>query len=367
MKYIIERDKLIKPLQVASAPLSNRPSLPILGNILLQVSNNILHLTATDLEIEIETRIALSEGNEDLSITVPAKKFLDICRSLPSESMITLEFIDNRLIIHSGRSRFTLSTLPADEFPNLENWQTEISFSLNQSLLKRLIDSVQFSMANQDVRYYLNGMLFEIEDNILKTVATDGHRLAVSSQSLISNNIQNKSFILPRKGVLELAKLLTDQDEIITLELGGNNFKAHLPELVFTSKLIDGRYPEYKKVFPRNPDKKIICSCDELKQSLSRVAILSNEKFKGVRLFVENNQLKITANNPEKEEAEEIMDVNYTFEALEIGFNVTYLLDILNSLRCENIQILLSNAASSVQIENLNDAATSYVVMPMRL
>lgn len=367
MKFKIEREKLIKPLQMAVAPLSARPSLPILGHVLLQINENILELTATDLEIEIGTRVMLIESSENGSITVPAKKFLDICRSLPMDSVITLEHKENRLIIQANRSRFSLSTLPADQFPNLENWQSETTVTLRQDLLKNLIESIQFSMANQDVRYYLNGMFFEIEDGIIRSVATDGHRLAVCVLPVESTQIENKTFILPRKGVLELNKLLNVQDDMVTIELGGNNLKISLPDLTFTSKLVDGKYPDYRRVFPKNADKILTCSCETLKQSLSRVAILSNEKFRGIRLLAENNQLKISANNPEKEEAEEVIDVNYAFESLEIGFNVTYLLDILNSLNAETVKLSLLNSATSVLVENMQNQTTQYVVMPMRL
>ncbi|XKM13905.1 DNA polymerase III subunit beta [Orbaceae bacterium ac157xtp] len=367
MKFIIDREILIRPLQLVSAPLSSRPTLPILGNILLQVSDNKLSLTGTDLEIEMIARILLTEPCENGATTVPARKFLDICRSLPNDAKITISLDDNRLNISSGRSKFSLSTLPASDFPNLENWQYEADFHIPQKTLKQLIDSVQFSMANQDVRYYLNGMLFETENNMLKTVATDGHRLAVCALPIGQNIPVSCSVIMPRKGVLELAKLVPDSDELVNVQIGNNNLRITIDDFTFTSKLIDGRFPDYKKVIPRNPDKTLEASCEELKKALSRAAILSNEKFKGIRLYIENNQIKITANNPEQEEAEEIVDVTYSSTPLEIGFNVTYLLDILNTLKCETVQLLLTDSTSSVQIEDVNDQSATYVVMPMRL
>lgn len=367
MKFIIDREKLIKPLQLVSAPLGSRPTLPILGNLLLQVSDNVLSMTGTDLEIEMIVRLPLIELNESGSTTVPARKFLDICRSLPNNAKITVILDDNRLSIQSERSKFSLSTLPASDFPNLENWQSNVDFSIPQKTLKQLIDAVQFSMANQDVRYYLNGMLFETEDNSLKTVATDGHRLAVCALPIGQNIPTNCSVIMPRKGVLELAKLVSDSDELINIQIGNNNFRVNLADLTFTSKLIDGRFPDYRKVLPRNPDKILEATCEDLKNALSRAAILSNEKFKGIRLYVNENQVKITANNPEQEEAEEIIDVKYNTEPLEIGFNVTYLLDVLNTIKCDTVQMLLSDSTSSVQIEDINNQVATYVVMPMRL
>lgn len=367
MKFIIEREKLIKPLQQVSAPLSSRPTLPILGNILLQVSDNTLSMTGTDLEIEMIAKLPLIESSESGSTTVPARKFLDICRSLPNDANISITLDDNRLLIQSGRSKFSLSTLPPSDFPNIENWQPDADFFIPQSILKQLIDSVQFSMANQDVRYYLNGMLFEIENNTIKTVATDGHRLAVCTLPIGQPISNNCSVIMPRKGVIELSKLVGDNDELINVQIGSNNLRVHLAEFTFTSKLIDGRFPDYRRVLPSNPDKTLEVSCEELKSALSRAAILSNEKFRGIRILIHNNQMKITANNPEQEEAEEIIDVKYEEEELEIGFNVTYLLDVLNVLKCISVQMLLTDSTSSVQIEDINNQTATYVVMPMRL
>lgn len=367
MKLIIDREKLLKPLQVVSAPLSNRPTLPILGNLLLVVNGDRLSMTGTDLEIEMIAHIELTEANEPGSTTVPARKLLDICRSLPNDAKIALTLDENRLLIQSGRSKFSLATLPAADFPNLENWQSDVEFNIPQKTLKQLIDSVQFSMANQDVRYYLNGMLFETEDNLLKTVATDGHRLAVCALPVGQTIPKACSVIMPRKGVLELAKLVSDSDELVTLQIGSNNLRINLGDLSFTSKLIDGRFPDYRRVLPANPDKVLEAPCDMLKNAFSRAAILSNEKFRGIRLYINSDQLKITANNPEQEEAEELVDIKYQFAELEIGFNVTYLLDVLNALKCETIHMLLTDSTSSVQIENANNKSATYVIMPMRL
>nr|WP_314266149.1 DNA polymerase III subunit beta [uncultured Moellerella sp.] len=366
MKFIIEREQLLKPLQQVSGPLGGRPTLPILGNLLVQVTDGALLLTGTDLEMEMRARVPLTQAHEQGATTVPARKFFDIWRGLPNEAEISVELDDDRLLVRSGRSRFSLSTLPAADFPNLDDWQSEVEFSLPQSTLKRLIEATQFSMAHQDVRYYLNGMLFETEGQILRTVSTDGHRLAVCSLE-IGQDLPSHSVIVPRKGVIELMRLLDGGDTPLQLQIGSNNIRAHVGDFIFTSKLVDGRFPDYRRVLPKNPDKTLEASCDILKQAFSRAAILSNEKFRGVRLYFSENQLKITANNPEQEEAEEIVDVRYQGGEMEIGFNVSYILDVLNTLKCENVTLFLTDAVSSVQIEDSASRSAVYVVMPMRL
>ncbi|AYW91164.1 DNA polymerase III subunit beta [Yersinia pseudotuberculosis] len=366
MKFIIEREHLLKPLQQVSSPLGGRPTLPILGNLLLQVTEGSLRLTGTDLEMEMVACVALSQSHEPGATTVPARKFFDIWRGLPEGAEITVALDGDRLLVRSGRSRFSLSTLPAIDFPNLDDWQSEVEFTLPQATLKRLIESTQFSMAHQDVRYYLNGMLFETEGEELRTVATDGHRLAVCSMP-IGQTLPSHSVIVPRKGVMELVRLLDGGDTPLRLQIGSNNIRAHVGDFIFTSKLVDGRFPDYRRVLPKNPDKMLEAGCDLLKQAFSRAAILSNEKFRGVRLYVSHNQLKITANNPEQEEAEEILDVSYEGTEMEIGFNVSYVLDVLNALKCEDVRLLLTDSVSSVQIEDSASQAVAYVVMPMRL
>ena len=366
MKFIVEREQLLKPLQQVSGPLGGRPTLPILGNLLLQVSEGSLRLTGTDLEMEMVARVALTQPHEPGATTVPARKFLDICRGLPEGAEISLTLEGDRMLVRSGRSRFSLSTLPASDFPNLDDWQSEVEFTLPQATLKRLIEATQFSMAHQDVRYYLNGMLFETEGEELRTVATDGHRLAVCSMP-IGQALPNHSVIVPRKGVIELVRLLDGGETPLQVQIGSSNIRAHVGDFIFTSKLVDGRFPDYRRVLPKNPDKALEAGCDILKQAFARAAILSNEKFRGVRIYITENQLKITANNPEQEEAEEMLDVSYNGTDLEIGFNVSYVLDVLNALKCENVRLLLTDSVSSVQIEDVASPAAAYVVMPMRL
>lgn len=366
MKFTITRSHFIKPLQQVSGTIGGRATLPILGNLLLKVENQLLSVTATDLEVELVAQIELEGEIEPGSVTVPARKFLDICRGLPDDAVISVVLESDRLQMKSGRSRFSLATLPADDYPNIEDWQSDISLSLPQSELRSLIEKTQFSMANQDVRYFLNGMLFDIEDTTLRAVATDGHRMAVCQTSL-PEALANNQIIVPRKGILELVKLLDQPDEQVTLEIGSSNIRAQVNQFVFTSKLIDGRFPDYRRVLPQNTNKTLVSECDILRQAFTRAAILSNEKFRGVRLNIDGQEMRITANNPEQEEAEEILDVEFDGAAIEIGFNVSYVLDVLNTLRCEKIKITMSDPNASALIENVDDDSAMYVVMPIRL
>lgn len=366
MQFSISRENLLKPLQQVCGVLSSRPNIPVLNNVLLQIEDNRLTITGTDLEVELSSQTQLSSASENGTFTIPAKKFLDICRTLSDDSEITVSFEEDRALVKSGRSRFTLTTQPAEEYPNLTDWQSEVDFELPQNTLRRLIEATQFSMANQDARYFLNGMKFETEGNLLRTVATDGHRLAVCTIAL-EQELQNHSVILPRKGVLELVRLLETSDEPARLQIGTNNLRIHLKHIVFTSKLIDGRFPDYRRVLPRNATRIVEGSWETLKQAFIRASILSNERVRSVRLNLSENQLKITASNTEHEVAEEIVDVNYSGEELEVGFNVTYILDVLNALKCHQVRIRLTDASSSCLIENCEDSSSEYVIMPMRL
>ena len=366
MKFTIERSHLIKPLQQVSGALGGRPTLPILGNLLLKVEENVLSMTATDLEVELVSKVTLEGDFEAGSITVPSRKFLDICRGLPDDSIIIFVLEGDRVQVRSGRSRFSLATLPANDFPNIEDWQSEVEVSLTQAELRGLVEKTQFSMANQDVRYYLNGMLFEIDGTTLRSVATDGHRMAVS-QTELGADFAQKQIIVPRKGVLELVKLLDAPEQPVVLQIGSSNVRAEVNNYVFTSKLVDGRFPDYRRVMPQTTTKTLEAGCDELRQAFSRAAILSNEKFRGVRVNLADTEMRITANNPEQEEAEEMLDVSFEGEPIEIGFNVSYVLDVLNTLRCEKVRISMSDANASALIENSEDDSAMYVVMPIRL
>ncbi|WOT05254.1 DNA polymerase III subunit beta [Shewanella youngdeokensis] len=366
MKFSIDRDALLKPLQLVSGAVERRHNLPILANLLVEVSAHSLKLTGTDLEVELVGEVQLEGDITEGRTTVPAKKFLDIVKSLPDQVELKIEQQENRLLLRSGRSRFTLATLPAEEYPNVESFEAEIEFTLKQGTMKSLIDATQFSMANQDVRYYLNGLLLETEGNVLRAIATDGHRLALSHR-MIEASLPEKQVIVPRKGVLELMRSFEGDDLDVTIAIGDNAIRATTPTAVFTSKLVDGRFPDYRRVLPKGGDKVVIASRLQLKQALLRASILSNEKFRGVRVQLENNLIKITANNPEQEEAEEILDVEYENSPLEIGFNVSYLLDVLNNLPSDDVRITLIDGNSSALIDNHIEQDSMYVVMPMRL
>ncbi|ABZ74578.1 DNA polymerase III, beta subunit [Shewanella halifaxensis HAW-EB4] len=366
MKFSIDRDALLKPLQLVSGAVERRHNLPILANLLVEVSGHSLKMTGTDLEVELVGEVQLEGEVVEGRTTVPAKKFLDIVKSLPDQVELKIEQQENRLLLRSGRSRFTLATLPAEEYPNVDAFEAEIEFTLKQGTMKSLIDATQFSMANQDVRYYLNGLLLETEGNVLRAIATDGHRLALSHR-MIEASLPEKQVIVPRKGVLELMRSFEADDLDVTIAIGDNAIRATTATAVFTSKLVDGRFPDYRRVLPKGGDKIVIASRLQLKQALLRASILSNEKFRGVRVQLENNLIKITANNPEQEEAEEILDVEYENTPLEIGFNVSYLLDVLNNLPSDDVRITLIDGNSSALIDNHIEQDSMYVVMPMRL
>lgn len=366
MKFTITRDAILKPLQVIGGVVEKRQTLPILSNVLLSLDDDHLTLTGTDLEVELTatTPLANAEGGE---ITLPARKFIDICKSLPDNAEIAVTIDDNRALLRSGKSRFTLSTLPAHDFPSTDKITGAREYTVAQSTLKYLIDQTLFCMANQDVRYYLNGLLFELRPNALRTVATDGHRLAICDMEcdLVPGDINQ--IIIPRKGVVELSRLLSDSDTPCTIQLNANHIRIDLGEIVFLSKLIDGRFPDYERVIPRGGDKIVVADREVLRQGLLRASILSNEKYRGIRMNFSNNLLRATVNNPDQEEAEEEIDVNYPGEELEIGFNVSYLVDALNAIKQDEVQLTLIDANSSCLINGVSDQTSRYVVMPMRL
>jgi len=366
MKFTISRELLLKPLTLVSGAVERRHTLPVLSNVLLEVELDSLKMTGTDLEVELIGFAPLEGEVAAGKTTVPAKKFHDICKGLPDGAIISIDVDGERMIIRSGRSRFALSTLSADDFPNIDNWHSESEFVLPQHILRSVIESTQFSMANQDVRYYLNGMLFETSNDEFKTVATDGHRLALSSRK-VNAQLPDKQVIVPRKGVVELLRIIEAIDDPVTVQIGDSHLRANINNAIFTTKLVDGRFPDYQRVLPRGGDKEIITSRLELKAALARASILSNEKFRGVRFNFTTNELKITANNPEQEESQEIVDLNYQYVDLEIGFNVSYVLDALNALKSDDIKLTLGDANSSGLIEASDSSESMYVVMPMRL
>lgn len=366
MKFNISREALLKPLQIASGVVEKRQTLPILSNVLLNIQSDRLTITGTDLEVELTASTVL-ENAEEGEVTLPARKFVDICKSLPDEAMLEITIDDQRALIRSAKSRFTLATLSANDFPATEKVTGAREYSLPQATLKHLIDQTHFCMANQDVRYYLNGLLIELRQNALRAVATDGHRLALceAQLDLIPGDISQ--IILPRKGVMELSRLLSEIDEGCKIELNSNFIRIDMGETVFTSKLIDGRFPDYDRVIPKGGDKVVTANRDVLRQGLLRTAILSNEKYRGIRLHFADNTLQATVNNPEQEEAQEELDVNYAGEPIEIGFNVSYLVDALNAIKQEEVELILIDANSSCLINGAGDTSCRYVVMPMRL
>ena len=369
MKFSISREALLKPLNLVAGVVERRQTLPILANVLLVLEGDRLSLTGTDLEVELVGRVLLPSAGESGEVTVPARKLVDICKSLPENSDIEFSVKESKVTVRSGRSRFTLSTLPAREFPNVEDSMGTHQFTLQQGQLKRLIDRTGFAMAQQDVRYYLNGMLWELSAKQLRVVATDGHRLAMCTlpDKVDVNGDGDTQVILPRKGVLELARLLLEEDAEIAVVICSNHIRATTDDFTFTSKLVDGKFPDYQRVLPRSPDKIVLGSRLELRQAFTRTAILSNEKYRGVRLKLTENALDIVANNPEQEEAEETVPVEYPGEPLEIGFNVSYLLDVLGVLSGERIKLSLADPNSSALLEESEAGDSLYVVMPMRL
>ncbi|PAU86907.1 DNA polymerase III subunit beta [Pseudomonas sp. WN033] len=367
MQFTIPREALLKPLQLVAGVVERRQTLPVLSNVLLVVDGNTLSMTGTDLEVELVGRINLEEAAVDGEITVPARKLMDICKSLPDDSVLTLKVEDNKALIKAGRSRFTLATLPASDFPNVEDGPGAMSFAIGQSKLRRLIERTSFAMAQQDVRYYLNGMLLEINKGQLRAVATDGHRMAMCTVDAGIDYQERYQLIVPRKGILELARLLGEADDLVNIVLGTHHIRATTGDFTFTSKLVDGKFPDYERVLPRGGDKVILADRQTLRNAFSRTAILSNEKYRGIRLMLSEAQLKIQANNPEQEEAEEDIVVDYSGNSLEIGFNVSYLLDVMNVLSNEQIKMILSDANSSALIQESESDDSLYVVMPMRL
>ncbi|PTU74531.1 DNA polymerase III subunit beta [Pseudomonas mangrovi] len=367
MHFTIQREALLKPLQLVAGVVERRQTLPVLSNVLLVVDGQQLSLTGTDLEVELVGRVTLEDAAEPGEITVPARKLMDICKSLPSDALIDIRTDEQKLVVKAGRSRFTLSTLPANDFPTVEEGPGSLNFAVPQGKLRRLIERTSFAMAQQDVRYYLNGMLLEVSSGMLRAVATDGHRLAMCSLTGDIQQAERHQVIVPRKGILELARLLTDQDAEVRIVLGQHHVRATTGDFTFTSKLVDGKFPDYERVLPRGGDKLVVGDRQALREAFSRTAILSNEKYRGIRLQLSAGLLKIQANNPEQEEAEEEIAVDYNGGNLEIGFNVSYLLDVLGVMGAEQVRLTLSDSNSSALVQEADNDDSAYVVMPMRL
>ncbi|MGB6977192.1 MAG: DNA polymerase III subunit beta [Gammaproteobacteria bacterium] len=370
MAITIQRETLLTPLQAVIGVVERRQTMPILSNVLLTIVNQRLSIVATDLEVELQAHAQLDTPVlNHIQITAPGRKLLDICRCLPEHTTLQLE-IDaqaNKLLLLAGRSRFSLATLPVGDFPLIAEDPDARVFTMTQQALRTLLQRTHFAMGQQDVRYYLNGMLLEVNEGVLRTVATDGHRLALNTITapVIDNSMIQ--VILPRKGVLELMRLLEKEETEITVNIGSHHVRISAPSFTFTSKLIDARYPDYEKVVPKGGDKIISISADVLKQALQRAAILSNEKFRGVRLQLRNGVMKLFASNAEHEEAEEEIHLEYQGQDLDIGFNIGYLQDVLNTVNDE-IKLIFTGPDSSILVqEDQPDVGSWFVVMPMRL
>ncbi len=366
MKFSANRDDILTTLQAIIGVVERRQTMPVLSNILLELQDNQLRMTGTDLELELRAD-AIVHGETSGRTTVPARKLHDICRGLPEGSEMNFQMDGNRLRLRSGRSRFLLATLPAEEFPAQDELEADAELTLTRQQLADLIQRTQFAMAQQDVRFYLNGLYLEIGSALIRTVATDGHRLALAELEVETQGIENKSIIVPRKGVTELQRLLGAGSSELQISFTDNAIQIQLGNIRLTSKLIEGRFPDYERVVPTQSDKWVTGDRDELKAALQRAAILSNEKFRGVRLLLEDRALKLQTHNPEHEEAEEELEVEYVGEKLSIGFNVNYLLDALSALTTEQFSLGLSSPDhSGLLLEPGNDHC-KYVIMPMRL
>jgi len=369
MKLVqLERDALLKPLQAVTGIVEKRHTLPILSNVLIERKQGRLHLIATDLEIQVATSAELPAGaGEDVNLTVSARKLQDILRALPEGTETLLDVQNNRLQVRSGKSRFNLQTLPAADFPVLgDPGQAQAKVSMPQKALRELLLLVQYSMAQQDIRYYLNGLLLVLDGGQVRVVATDGHRLGYAARPL-GQPQEKREVILPRKAVLELGKLLGEGDEPVAIELYASQVRFAFGSVVLTTKVIDGKFPDYTRVIPTDYKNSFLINRLQLLQSLQRAAILSNEKFRGVRWMMTGNNLRISCTNNEQEEAQEELEIAYGGEPLDIGFNITYLLDVLNNVHSENVECALGDANSSMLIMVPENREFRYVVMPMRI
>lgn len=362
-----KRDNILTPLQSVCGIVEKRHTLPILSNVLIEKSGDQLTWLATDIEIQIRTHTAGAAGADKTAVTVGARKLQDILRSLPDSAEVSLELSEKRMQVKAGKSRFNLQTLPAEDYPRMSQAESEqVRLQLTQKQFKRLIGLVQYAMAQQDIRYYLNGLLLVVTGNEVRVVATDGHRLAYASEQ-IEEAQSRTEVILPRKTILELSRLLSDNDDVLDIRLSPNQAQFRFGDIELVSKLIDGKFPDYERVIPQSHNKVITLSRTMLLQSLHRAAILTNEKFRGVRLVLAPGSMKIISSNADQEEAQEEIEISYDAEALDIGFNVTYLLDVLNNVSIENVEIRLADANSSALITLPGNERFKYVVMPMRI
>jgi DNA polymerase III subunit beta len=361
------RDALLKPLTTVSGIVERRHTMPILSNLLMRKTGAAVSFLATDIEIQITTQGDFGTGADDAATTVAARKLLDILRALPESGEVTLSHANKKLTVQSGKSRFQLATLDAAEFPTVaqpEAWGAQLT--LTQKALKHLLSMVYFSMAQQDIRYYLNGLLFVTDGQHVKAVATDGHRLAYC-QTKVEATLPKQEVIIPRKTILELMRLLDETDEPVQISVAANQIKFNFGSIELISKLVEGKFPDFNRVIPQGHTKSFVIDRALLQSALQRAAILTSDKFKGVRWALENGALKISSTNADQEEANEELDVDWPHESLEIGFNVSYLLDVLANLKTQNVQIALNDPNASALLTLADNADFKYVVMPMRI
>jgi len=366
MKIKLSREILLPVLQAANNVVERRQTLPILSNLLFQADGSAVHITATDMEVELVCDFDATAGSEG-ALALPARKLFDICRALPPDAELSIEGSGAKTKISSGRSRFSLASMPANEFPSIGTFEVNATFEIATETLSDLLESTHFAMAHQDVRYYLNGLLLEMDHNRIRAVATDGHRLALTDKIIDLELDSPKQYILPRKGVLEISRLLHLAEERVVVTVGENHLRVATGNQSLTTKLVDGRFPDYERVIPRESDKPILADRENLRAGLGRASILSNEKFRGIRLILSKNLLKAVAHNPEQEEAEEEIEIEYDGDAIEVGFNVSYLMDVLGVMRSDVVQIDLIDGNSSCLLRTPGDDGSRYVVMPMRL
>ncbi len=361
------QDKVLSVLQSVAGIVERRHTLPVLANVLIRKTGNALQLTTSDLEIQIRTTAEFDGDAGNFTTTVGARKLIDILRTMPSDQTVSLESTQNKVILKGGKSRFTLQTLPAEDFPLVQEAPSfGPVFSVPQKTLKDLLNQVSFAMAVHDIRYYLNGILFVAEGKQLSLVATDGHRLAFASATL-DVEVPRQEVILPRKTVLELQRLLSDKDGAIEMQFASNQAKFSFDGMEFVTKLVEGKFPDYNRVIPKNHRNSVTLGRAPLLASLQRTAILTSEKFKGVRLNIEPGTLRVASNNAEQEEAVDELDIDYGGDTIEIGFNVTYLIDALANMSQDMVKIELQDSNSSALVTNPENNAFKYVVMPMRI
>lgn len=364
MKIVINRDAVLEPLQLVAGVIERKQTLPILSNLLFICDGEEAEIVGTDTEVEMRARIPLVSG-ESGSFTLPAKKFTEICKTISEGDEIRVDVGTDRAKVNAGKSRFSLGVLDPSDFPSLETTAPINRITLEEATLKQMVEKTHFAMAIQDVRYYLNGMLVDIQEELVATVATDGHRLA-TNRTACSNETPGQ-ILVPRKAVLEIARLLKDRKGMVEMDITTTHVRLQIGNVTFISKLIDGRYPDYNRVIPREMGEPITADREALRQALIRTSILSNEKFRGINIEITKDNMKLLAHNPEQEEAEEEVEVEYDGERLSVGFNVGYMIEVLGAIDEDKVQLWIANSQSSCLLRGYNNEDSRYVIMPMRV